>query len=1493
MFFFCFFCCLSAYANLFNFKFNLKSASVAPEAVDVRNFSVQNVSGRIQILPLIGKDSDGTIVSFKILSLPAIAAGKLYLNNVLVFVNQSLTLAEAKNLQFDVMGSFDQPTAIFTYTVTDNESLTDATAATFTIPVVPNGTLLVCSGGTLGNNILGTQGTFSSPYITPKATISCINDNSSVAAPLQNLGNAPVPPITNYNYASTSGSLGPEGTYSFLKTLGTMASRNCIKSDWVASDHTGDGGYAMIVNGSPNLAAFGKTFYQATSMAVCPNTLYAFSAYVINVLPGNHSAAVAGTEPNISFYINSQLVSTSGSIAYSTASTGFVPQWVKVGGLWYSGPNTLVDFRIDNATFVAEGNDLGIDDISLAICGPSITYPDVSLTPKFCSYGVLPLKADVKASVNTYSSYIFQNSKDGGTTWTDMGTPKTGSPVYNSARQAYEYLAEYGDLPIAPSMNGYRYRLKVATEPLNLSGTTCNISADKIISVSAFEKPVAGADITGCNTSPTAKLVAAVIGETWSTVVGNPAVASIDQSGNISGMVANGIYKFQLTNKGGCSDTVNVTREQVKVAGADVHICSPQDTYKLAEAGTGYKWEKVTGNPADATIHVTTGLITGMNADGIYKFVLRSDLGCTDEILVTKSSISLSYIKTNVRCFGTSTGAINLSITGGTAPYTYAWTGGVTTEDLTGLAAGTYNVNVTDANNCTATASIVITSPASALVLTSAKTDVLCFGATTGSVNLSVTGGTAPYTYTWTGGVTTEDLTGLAAGTYSVTVTDANNCTATASITVAQPATAFALNSTKTNVLCFGTLTGAINLSVAGGTAPYTYAWTGGIATEDLTGLVAGTYNVTVTDANSCTATASVNISSPASALALTSAKTDVLCFGTTSGLVNLSVTGGTAPYSYAWTGGITTEDLTGLAAGTYNVTVTDANNCSATTSVIISAPAATLALTSVKTDVICFGTSTGAINLSVRGGTSPYTYAWTGGITTEDLTGLAAGNYNATVTDANNCSATTSVIISAPATALALTSAKTDVLCFGATTGSVNLSVTGGTAPYIYAWTGGGTTEDLTGLSAGTFNVTVTDANGCIKTETVTINHPKSLKISLTARNATCASAKDGSILALLTGGTAPYKITWNGNISLTSTELKNVAAGVYEILVTDASGCNVSAKAEVFQGTCSPIAKDDNFIVDQGLMLSADVAPNDWDPQTGKLTFTKLTDPKNGTLTFDQDGKISFMPDSGFAGRVDFSYQICNPLGACHSAVVTINVIEYTIVHLTPELSSVREGKTVSVTARLVRPFKEDVTITIEYSGKALKERDYLVLDNYQSLTIPKGQISTTQKMTFAAVHDAFQEVDEDIILAINTVSHIDVRIGNGAVVIINDFYPPPTPTEKPQDEPNNAAILPDPLMSPNGDGNGNEFFAIQNIEAFQDNEVLIFNRWGNELFTIKNYNNGDKAFRGYANKGLLVNSELPLTDGVYFFIINTYSLAVGKRVKQVNKGYLILKR
>jgi len=260
------------------------------------------------------------------------------------------------------------------------------------------------------------------------------------------------------------------------------------------------------------------------------------------------------------------------------------------------------------------------------------------------------------------------------------------------------------------------------------------------------------------------------------------------------------------------------------------------------------------------------------------------------------------------------------------------------TQDLVNVPAGSYTVTITDGNLCTTQASATVSQPSAALDASATATDVKCFGESTGAVDLTVTGGTAPYTYLWSNGATTEDLVNIVAGTYTVTVTDANLCTVTASATVSQPSAALDVSATVTDVKCFGESTGEVDLTVTGGTAPYTYSWSNGATTEDLVNIVAGVYTVTVTDANLCTAITTVAVSQPESALSGTTSVTDVGCFGESTGEVDLTVTGGTAPYTYLWSNGAMTQDLVNVPAGSYTVTITDGNLC--TTQACYSKPA-------------------------------------------------------------------------------------------------------------------------------------------------------------------------------------------------------------------------------------------------------------------------------------------------------------------------------------------------------------------------------------------------------------------------------------------------------------------------------------------------------------------------------------------------------------------------
>lgn len=393
--------------------------------------------------------------------------------------------------------------------------------------------------------------------------------------------------------------------------------------------------------------------------------------------------------------------------------------------------------------------------------------------------------------------------------------------------------------------------------------------------------------------------------------------------------------------------------------------------------------------------------------------------------------IEISACKLNVTsaikqpCGTAANGAFNLTVTGGVAPYSYTWTrtgggtGSGTGTNITDLVAGSYQITLKDANNCTYTCSSCVLTASPAINATATPVAAQC-GGTTGAINLSVTGGVAPFTYSWTGGATTQNLSGVAAGTYNVTVTDANACTTTASAVVTTPA-AIVGTPSVTNVTCLGASTGAINLAVSGGTSPYTYLWNDGTTTQNRTGLAAGTYSVTIKDANNCTqAVAAISVTQPAAGLTITTTPTAPTCGGA-NGAITASISGGTSPYSYDWSGtptGDGTATITTLAAGTYDLTVTDAKGCTALKSTTL-APASSIALSAVIITPTCPPAtpaplnSDGAVTLTVVGGTAPFTYSWTttGGSgltpTSQNQTGLTDGNYTVLVTDAKGCTAT------------------------------------------------------------------------------------------------------------------------------------------------------------------------------------------------------------------------------------------------------------------------------------------------------------------------------------------------------------------------------------------------------------------------------------------------------------------------------------------------------
>lgn len=479
--------------------------------------------------------------------------------------------------------------------------------------------------------------------------------------------------------------------------------------------------------------------------------------------------------------------------------------------------------------------------------------------------------------------------------------------------------------------------------------------------------------------------------------------------------------------------------------------------------------------------YATNPPYTVIQYDTLYGW--RTTCVVSDTQTVGSPPLTTSTSSTNATCTG-GNGSATITPTG-TAPYTYAWSNSATTTTANNLVAGDYFVTVTDANGCTEAQTITVGSTTVNLTASNTTTNSACGGAT-GSATVTPTNGTSPYTYLWSDGQTTQTAANLAANSYSATITDANGCTgAVSGIVVNNPNSPTSSASITSNfngedVSCNGSSDGEATVTASGGTAPYTYNWTGGQTTAIATGLMANVYSVTVTDDASCSSISSITITEPTAVAISAATTTDVACNGGSDGAIDITVAGGTGAYSFSWSNSATTEDLTALVAGAYTGTITDANGCEVVGGPLTINEPTALSGSATQTDVTCNGDADGSATATISGGTTPYTYSWSDGQTTMMASGLAANTYMATITDDNGCTyMPNSVTVSEP-TAISAGVTATDASTAGGADGAVDLAPAGGTAPYTFAWDNGATTEDLTGVAAGTYSVTITDANGC-----------------------------------------------------------------------------------------------------------------------------------------------------------------------------------------------------------------------------------------------------------------------------------------------------------------------------------------------------------------------------------------------------------------------------
>ncbi len=922
----------------------------------------------------------------------------------------------------------------------------------------------------------------------------------------------------------------PAATYSWAVTNGTILTADPDTSRIQVRWNLGiTQGTVVATISQPNVL-FGGGQCESTvtdSVTVIPVPVPAFSSPVTSVCAGSElTYTLTGT-------FTSQIWTvTGGSVTAGGATTD---NYVTVR--WGTGPIGTISVSAGNDPLCEGSSVLNISIFNLS--GTITSLTDISCNG--ASDGSVTVAADAGSGLAPY-----MYSVDGGS-WQGSGT-FTGITHGNHTAHIRDALLCTFDIPF------------VITQPAVVS-----IMVSARTDVSCFGGSDGSATVVADGGTPPYQ---------YSINVG------AYQGQNIfSGLVA-GPYSITVRDSKNCTavTTFNVSQPAAALSGsANVTnvACRGASTGAIdltASGGTSpysYQWNN--GAVTEDLVNIPAGN---------YTVVITDSHGCTATVPATvtqpATAVSGSVVVTNVLCFGASTGAVNLTVTGGTPPYGYLWSNGAVTEDLANIPAGVYSVTITDANGCTANASATVTQPAAAVKETmTARTNVSCKGGNNGSFRVAGSGGVPPYQYRLGAGSfqVSGTFSSLTAGIYSVSVRDANLCTATLSVTITEPAVALSGSITsQTNVLCFGGSTGSVTLAGSGGTTPYTYNIDGGSfrASGTFIGLAAGPHAAIVRDKNLCTFAVPVTITQPASAVdgSITS-QTNVNCFGASTGSVTAAGSGGTPPYTYGIDGGAyqASGTFNNLAAGNHNVSVRDNNLCTKNIAVVITQPAAALSVTTSKTDALCFGGSSGTATATAAGGTPPYTYSWNTvpAQTGTTATGLPAGSYTVTVADSRACIASGSVIVSQPASPVSGAVSITGVKCNGGSDGAIDLTVLNGQAPETYLWSNGAVTQDLTGLTAGTYSVLITDANGCTGNASGIVGEPAAISGVITVTDVACFGSTTGSCDLTVTGGASPFTFLWS-NGSLTE-DLADVPAGNYTVTITDSNLCTGVASAVVTQ--------------------------------------------------------------------------------------------------------------------------------------------------------------------------------------------------------------------------------------------------------------------------------------------------------------------------------------
>lgn len=618
-----------------------------------------------------------------------------------------------------------------------------------------------------------------------------------------------------------------------------------------------------------------------------------------------------------------------------------------------------------------------------------------------------------------------------------------------------------------------------------------------------------------------------------------------------------------------------------------------------------------------------------------------------------------TYTSQNIQCNGESTGIISFTPIGGTPPYDYEWShdNAINTNEFFDLPADIYSVTISDQGGMTEICTVLLSEPTPITITNVTEVNPMC-GLMDGSFEITAVpqsgGSQSDLMYSIDGGVsfqTSNTFTGLGANDYLIIVADISGCFIVDSRQLVD-ATAVVVNLNTAMCEAGGTI--MIDIDPSGGTLPYDFIWSNGFITEDLVGVPEGSYSVTVTDREGCSDEASYTVDNCCdSSMFCNGTIQDISCNGGTDGSISLNPTGGGGTYSYQWFNGSTSNAVSDLGAGFYNVTVTDNTGCTTICGFDLIDPSAIEIIELITSDPTCGGTD-GAITITATPQSNStiadliYSVDGINFQASNSFTGLASGTYNVTVNDANGCSVSLATQLNDGG---GITVNLVNSSCDPANTVSLEVMATGGVGPFTYSWTGPmgytGTGASISGVAQGTYIATATDAIGCSSTLTVTQDNccDNSMFCTSTSTNPDCNGASTGSINITPNGGTGPFTYNWSHDALISSAMAENLSAGFYNITITDAGACSTVCGIEITEP--SAIVINDVVLVEPMCNLPS-----------GSMTINAT--PKSGSgcndLEYSIDGGMNYQISNQFNDLISGDYLVivrdCNACMAVESS-------------------------------------------------------------------------------------------------------------------------------------------------------------------------------------------------------------------------------------------------